>query len=359
MSALRRTRVTVVAATGLAALSLTSASAFGAPTKFEATGTVASTIQPTVDAFRVALGANNGVGGTFPSGRREINWDGVPDPSAAPNSLAPDFFNVNSPRGVVFSTPGTGFQVSANAVNPTNTPIQFGNIDASYPGTFEPFSQQRLFTALGSTVVDVNFFIPGTSTPAFVRGFGAVFSDVDLPDQTTIQFFGPSNVSLGSFSVLNTPGSQTYSFLGVLFEGNFVGRVRITNGTFALGAGVLDQNGFPNDLVVMDDFIYGEPSGPNAATFRSFSGRHTQRGVVLRWRTAQEVGSVGFNVYRGTASHRVRLNRTIVRAQGSVAGSQYVYRDTRAPRHSRLRYWLEEVGTDGSRHWRGPLLVST
>src|ERR1700693_5155944 len=81
-------------------------------------GSDAASIQVTVDSFRASLGTlNANVAGSFGSGRREINWDGVPDAQSAPNNLAANFFNVNSPRGVVFSTPGTGFQVSANAVN--------------------------------------------------------------------------------------------------------------------------------------------------------------------------------------------------------------------------------------------------
>jgi len=360
---LRIIRVLPAAARRVAFLVVALAGLFAAPpgsaAVFSATGTLASTIQPTVDSFRIALGAlNPNVAGSFPTGRREINWDGVPDNFSAPNLLPGDFFNVNSPRGVVFTTVGTGFQVSANSTNPTATPVQFGNIDPSYPGTFEPFSLQRLFTALGSTRLNVHFFIPGTSIPAFVRGFGAVFSDVDLPDQTTIQFFGPSDVSYGSFSVSPTPGSETYSFLGVTFPANIVSRVQISNGNFALGAGVTDQNGFTRDLVVMDDFIYGEPSGPTAATFASFVGHRTRRAVVLHWRTAQEVGVVGFNVYRGPTGHRVRLNRKLVAAKGSVAGARYVFRDAHAPRHGRLRYWIDAVGTDGSHLWRGPLLVS-
>ena len=139
-------------------------------------------------------------------------------------------------------------------------------------------------------------------------------------------------------------GSETFSFLGVDFQANIVSRVRITNGNVALG-----PNDAPptTDVVAMDDFIYGEPNGPTAATFVSFSGRHTPRGVVLRWRTAQEVGSLGFNVYRGSVGHRVRLNRAIVRAKGSVAGAGYAYRDVRAPRHARLR-----VLARGGRHRR-------
>src|SRR5204862_3020716 len=118
-----------------------------------ATGTAPANIDPTFNAFAASLGgANNGVGGTFATGFRRINWDGVPDALSAPNNLPANFFNVNSPRGVVFSTPGSGFQVSATAAS--GTPIEFGNIDPSYAGDFAAFSPQRLFTALDSTITD-------------------------------------------------------------------------------------------------------------------------------------------------------------------------------------------------------------
>src|SRR5678809_1579771 len=104
-----------------------------------ATGTDAASITAARDAFRAAIGGGTvaGANGSFGGLRREINWDGVPDAFSAPNNLPANFFNLNSPRGVVFSTPGTGFQVSANA---GVAPIDFGNINATYPGTFAPFS---------------------------------------------------------------------------------------------------------------------------------------------------------------------------------------------------------------------------
>jgi PEP-CTERM motif len=225
---------------------------------FSASGPNEAAIQGTVDAFRTTLGdLNPNVAGSFGSGRREINWDGVPDAFSAPNNLPANFFNVNSPRGAVFATPGTGFQVSADAVNPTATPIQFGNIDPTYPGLFATFSPERLFTALGSTVTDVNFFIPGSSAPATVSGFGAVFTDVDLANTTSIQFFGPGGASLDTFLVPPASVNETLSFLGVFFGDEIVSMVRITSGNAALAPGVLESG--PLDLVVMDDFIYGEP----------------------------------------------------------------------------------------------------
>ena len=63
--------------------------------------------------------------------------------------------------------------------------------------------------------------------------------------------------SLGTFFVPATAGSETLSFLGVTFNaGERVGRLRITTGNAAVG-----PNDAPpgTDIVVMDDFIYGEP----------------------------------------------------------------------------------------------------
>ena len=234
---------------------------------YAGTGAGATTAR---DDFRTAIGGGvvAGANGSFGGVRREINWDGVPDASSAPNNLAANFFNVNSPRGVVFSTPGTGFQVSATAASGTS--VEFGNIEPSYTSTFAAFSAQRLFTALGSNIVDVSFFLAGTNTPALTSAFGSIFTDVDLANTTSLQFFDASNASLGIFFVPAVAGSdETVSFLGARFSEAGISRVRITNGNAALGAGVRDSNGNPTDLVVMDDFVYAEPTAaavPEPAT---------------------------------------------------------------------------------------------
>ena len=223
------------------------------PEVFEASGATPADILTEVNAFRDFLGDNNGVGGTFDTGRREINWDGVPDAFSAPNLLPANFFNSNSPRGVVFFTLGTGFQVSANSINPTNTPVRFGNIHPVYLALFSTFSPQRLFSALQSNITENLFFIPGTTHSATVKGFGAVFTDVNVDHSTKIEYFDVAGNLLFSRNVLPGPTNRgSLSFLGVGFDTANVFLVRITSGNRILKA--------PNqDVVVMDDFIYGEP----------------------------------------------------------------------------------------------------
>lgn len=241
----------IVAAFGAAALS----GLAQAQVVYSGAGATAVAITPTVDAFRNALGTlNANVAGSFSGGRREVNWDGVPDGFAAPNNLPANFFNSNSPRGVVFTTPGTGFQASADASNPTSTSIEFGNIDPAYPGLFATFSAQRLFTAIDSNVVDVGFFVPGDAQDALSRGFGVVFSDVDASNTTSVSYFGATDNLLGTFFAAVSGGQEGFSFLGVDYGVATVSRVRITSGDRILAAGSTNP-----DHVAMDDFIYGEP----------------------------------------------------------------------------------------------------
>jgi hypothetical protein len=163
----------------------TAALTFAAPVVRQGSGANAAGLQATVDQFRADLGgANNGVGGSFTSGRREINWDGVPDQFSEPNNFPSNFFNVNSPRGVIFNAveDATGsalnqFAVSSN--NASGVPVRFGNLNDSYTSIFQNFSPQRLFIARNTHIMEVSFFIPGTKIPATVSGFGVVLNDVD------------------------------------------------------------------------------------------------------------------------------------------------------------------------------------
>lgn len=236
---------------------------FSAQVNRSASGANPAAIQAAVDQFRADLGgANNGVGGSFKSGRREINWDGVPDSFAAPNFLPANFFNSNSARGLVFSSSRTfnassSFIVSADSSNTTATPVEFGNIDPSYPANFIPFSNERLFIARSHNVTTVEFFIPGTKIPATVKGFGVVFTDVDQAGPTFIKIYREDGVTN---TFLAAPvANNGLSFVGVSFNaGERITKVDIVSGNNLLNAGNLDGVG-GDDIVAMDDFIYGEP----------------------------------------------------------------------------------------------------
>ena len=235
--------------------------ASAAPVTFSTAGANAAAIQTTVDAYRTNLGTlNPNVAGSFGGGRREINWDGVPANFSSPNAFPANFFNSNSPRGTVFGTPGSGFQVSGAGTDP----VRFDNINPTYSSTFSTFSAPKLFTSIGSNVYDVEFFVPGSSVAATTTGFGAVFTDVGLANTTSLQFFDPSNNSLGVFYV--PTANNGLSFLGISFNaGELVSRVRVTAGNSMLGPS--DSSG--TDVVVADDFLYAEPNAavPEPSTY--------------------------------------------------------------------------------------------
>ena len=101
--------------------------------------------------------------------------------------------------------------------------------------------------------MDLRFRIPGTSTRALVRGFGAVYTDVDRRESAAFEYFDRRGRSLGRFAV--PPRPQGFSFLGVLYRKPVVSRVRIVYGNHALGP---DDSG-RYDVAVMDNFVYEEP----------------------------------------------------------------------------------------------------
>jgi len=211
-------------------------------------------ITAAVTEYRTLLGAlNPNVAGEQPGGRREINWDGVPA-TFTNNDLFPgNFFNVNSPRGVVFTTDGSGFRISSNG---------YVDVNAAYAGEFNVFSPPKLFVARGSTTTDVQFFVAGSNTPALVTGFGSVFADVGRARSTTIEYFDATGKRVLRVKAPRRSDANGLSFVGAIFDSQIVAHVRITSGDTPVDPDVVDNvkgRGRKHDIVAMDDFIYGEP----------------------------------------------------------------------------------------------------
>jgi hypothetical protein len=244
---------------------------FVAPAVFQAAGTDVASIQSTVDAFRARLGDPNNLNnpGPLKNGRREINWDGG-NPNVLDTTAPVTPFNVFlNTRGSQFTTPGLGLSQGPPSGGPQGgLAVLFGN--PTYGKIFRTFSPSRLFTPVGSNITEAVFFIPGTNgtVPAKVKGFGAVFTDVDQPDgsgpggkrgnrhaSTLIEYFDADGELLFSSFVPASPGDQSLSFFGIVFDDARIASVRIETGDVAPGP----NDDRRHDIVVMDDFIYGEP----------------------------------------------------------------------------------------------------
>jgi hypothetical protein len=248
---------------------LTAMPVAASPVLFEVGGTSApSSIQGTVTNFQAALGnPNNGnAPGPLFSGHREINWDGGGGVSTNTVSGTP-FNGFQNIRGALFTTPGTGFiQAPPSGTAPNGLSNFFNN--PTYGTIFSVFSPLRDFTPTGSTITQATFSIPGTSggTAAEVDGFGAVFTNVELANTSKIDFFDPNGNLLTEQFVPPGTGPASLSFLGVFFNaGEEIGSVTITSGTAALAMGTNDNPAGGTNLVVMDDFLYGEPQALAAA----------------------------------------------------------------------------------------------
>src|SRR5262245_17253479 len=245
------------------ALSLFLPTTVSAFTIFSDSGANIVSVSDTVNAFRAALGNPNNANdpGPLAPGRREINWDGGGPPVIDGTAPVTPFTVFQNTRGATFTTPGTGLTQAAATGGLQSLDL----INPQYAALFAPFSPNRLFAPIGSNITDGFFSIPGTggTVPAGVRGFGVVFSDVDLAG--TSLAFTTTTGATSQLPVATFLGNQTFSFLGAFLDPaeGLITSVRIITGTSALGP----SESSSVDLVVMDDFLYGEPQGvPQPAT---------------------------------------------------------------------------------------------
>ncbi|HEU4833632.1 MAG TPA: hypothetical protein VFS90_04425 [Pyrinomonadaceae bacterium] len=229
---------------------------------FQAAGPTTASIQSSVDQFRAAV--------SVPAGRREINWDGGNPTNEATSPADNPFTGFQVTRGALFTTPdGTGFvQAPAGTDVPPGGLAGFFN-NPTYKTSFRAFSASRLFSVIGGRVTDVTFFVPGGGNiAATVNGFGAVFTDVDQPNgsgpatkrgnrhaSTLVEYYGVDGELLFSSFVPASPGDGGFSFFGIVLPNARIARVRITSGDVAPGPNDSEKD----DVVMMDDFIFGEP----------------------------------------------------------------------------------------------------
>ena len=208
-----------------------------------------------LNEFRQVLGATLNTAPGAVGGHREINWDGVPD-SLLGKPLPNDFFNpvgtdasqASRQRGLHYEAVGQ-FMVSNNV---------FTSVNSLAASEFRSFSGGNTFANVNSSLWQIDPRVAGEATPATIKGMGIVFSDVDLDNSTSIEFFDDTK-SLGKFFAPRHDNISSFSFLGVYFKNEKATKVRVSHDGF-LSSGEKDiSSGGTHDLIILDDFLYDEP----------------------------------------------------------------------------------------------------
>ena len=113
--------------------------------------------------------------------------------------------------------------------------------------------------------------------------------------------------------------------------------------------------------------LFGDPATqlkvtPTAVMLSSFTASATPDGIRLDWSTANEIGALGFNLYRAETSDalpasRVKLNTGgLIEAKGLPMGGADYSRIYPAQAGKPYFYWLETVRSDGS-DTSGPMMA--
>ena len=102
-------------------------------------------------------------------------------------------------------------------------------------------------------------------------------------------------------------------------------------------------------------------AGTTATTVGDFGASRTTGAVALRWSTAQETDTLGFDVYRYGGGAVSKVNVALVRAKrtATAGGARYSLVDRRARPSLRYTYRLQVVHIDGTRSWAGAVTVGT
>jgi hypothetical protein len=257
----------------------------GAPQEFTGVGgtntsVTAGSANAALTAFEAAIGGiNNGANPPPASGGfRVINWDAVKldgtdfggDTTVIdPNNVVGIPIQRFEERGVIFDEV---YAVSgpASASNSATFTTVNTNVASASPALFPAFSPTKTFAMFNDNGIGLRFVLASPHTfagqQAATRGFGAIFLNVELPSTTSIEYFN-GDISLGKFFAPTGTQGQA-EFLGVLFNDPIVTSVQITCGTDVLfsfdgitfHSGGVDNPGTNHNLVVVDDFVYAEPT---------------------------------------------------------------------------------------------------
>ena len=183
---------------------------------------------------------------------QNINWDGgavTSQTNGATSGLNRELFLT-----------GAGLRqltIALNSENPTASEDQFG-LSESNPGLVS-FTGTVNFASTSASTLTIDFFLAGNNPDAgLIHGFGAIFTDVELPLKSGLKAFD-KNGDLVADVRARPQESGTHQFIGVMFPKPTIKRIVLDlgdNGNLP-NPGVEDLEGeTPVDLVAVDDWLF-------------------------------------------------------------------------------------------------------
>lgn len=293
-------------------------------------------------------------------------WVGCSAAAAALVFAVPASADVTSVSGSAFGVQTTGLVtfpatplVTLPASGSGGVPITASVASVSVPGVVDTkaitVSTNGTTGPTGSatsfaTVADLKLQLPGTDLTADAVSSTCTSNSAGSTGSTTL-----TNAKIGGLNAAVSPAPNTVlvnepGVLIVLNEqttsgGAGTSSITVTAIHVTLLAGTPSQQ----DIYIAQSHC--DVSSPTAVQLQSFAARQAPGSVVLRWSTASELQTVGFNVYRQVGSKLVKLNAKPIAARGSAGGAAYSLVDRKAPRSGLARYRLQAIQLSGARAW--------
>jgi hypothetical protein len=218
----------------------------------------------------------------------------------------------------------------------------FPELDTN-PGTSSKCNCNRVdVTGLlvpGSIIVDKVTVPSGDPTlfPFTLTGPGTNVS-FSLADATTPQ---NTAVNPGTYSVAETPPAGWAQISATCSDASPINAIVVGSGE-----------------IVTCTFWNGQPT---AVKLRSFTAEGMKKAITLKWESANETNTLGFNLYRAAKAdgEKIKLNAELIPSSvpGSSFGAVYEWTDATMRGARVYYYWVEEVGISGGTSLNDPVIA--
>ncbi len=208
-------------------------------------------------------------------------------------------------------------------------------------------------------------------TLSFTNTGPATVHHVVIDDVLSTALVNPAITSTGATIMTRTGSSLTWDVADlVVGEG---GVITITATISEVFTGILvnvvhittsavDSDSTNNSPDPMATAVNVYPEATTAVELISFTARSVANTILLEWETANELDTVGFNLYCAESVDvpKSRLNSYLIPAQslGDMLGAAYTFVDKTGTPATTYVYWLEDISLQGVTTLYGPITTT-